>query len=422
MLTISAAALVVLILASVVVQRSAVVRYIRFLRRTPRRSPERPPLPKAAVLFPIRGADPELRECLRALATQDYDDYRILVVADDPGDAGLGIVEELRRNAPVDRFDVRILSNPLATCSLKNSCLVEAAAVLDDSYGVVAFIDGDIVPHPRWLADLCAPLVDESIGATTGNRWYVPPAPATWGSLVRRVWNVGAIVQMWLTGIVWAGSMAMRVETLRRSGLCDIWRRSMSTDSVVTDTLRRHGYRTAFVPDAVMPVREDIGLGAFRTWMVRQLLMVLMYHPGWKLMFLQAFSIAGILAGAAALLVVSGAVGAWGHFAAVAVACLLYQAAGVYDVHAVDAALNRRREFVGDEPFAPRPVREQARVPAACLLAMGVFLAALLDACFRRQIRWRGITYEIRSRRNVHMTGFRPFPSKAGAHDLRSVL
>lgn len=421
-LTYACASLVVVVLLGVLPQRAAVIGFVRFLRRTPVRSLQTPHLPKAAILFPIRGADPQLKECLQALSAQDYADYRIVIVADDRHDPGIQLVEELRREAGADRFQIRVLSQPLKTCSLKNSCLVEAVASLDDSFGIVAFIDGDIVPHSRWLSDLCAPLGDPTVGATTGNRWYLPPAPASYGSLVRRVWNVGAVVQMWLTGIVWGGSMAMRIDVLRGTGLCDVWRRSMSTDSVVTKAIRKHGYRVAFVPDAVMPVREEVSLDSFRVWMVRQLMMVLLYHSGWKLMFLQALSIISIYFGSAVLMAYAATMGAWTHFAVVLSTLLLYCGAGVFDVRQIEGAMNERRFRAGDEPFAQRPLTERMRTPAAVVTAMFVFVVSLTEACFRRQIRWRGITYEIRGARNIVMTGFRPFESKPMVRDLRSVM
>jgi cellulose synthase/poly-beta-1,6-N-acetylglucosamine synthase-like glycosyltransferase len=61
---------------------------------------------------------------------------------------------------------------------------------------VLAVIDADAVPHRWWLRDLVAPLSDPRVGVATGNRWYMPEH-ANWGSLVRYLWNVGAVVQVW---------------------------------------------------------------------------------------------------------------------------------------------------------------------------------------------------------------------------------
>src|SRR5262249_954046 len=57
-----------------------------FLSRFPAPPPDDAPLPFAAVVLSLRGADPSLRDCLRSLLRQDYPRYRLLIVIDGPGD------------------------------------------------------------------------------------------------------------------------------------------------------------------------------------------------------------------------------------------------------------------------------------------------------------------------------------------------
>ena len=65
---------------------------------------------------------------------------------------------------------------------------------MDNAYQIIAFIDADTVAHPNWLRELVTPLLDDQVGLTTGNRWYLPTGNY-WGSLVRYR-NVSTVVQM----------------------------------------------------------------------------------------------------------------------------------------------------------------------------------------------------------------------------------
>ena len=78
-------------------------------------------------------------------------------------------------------MEVRILRERRETCSLKCSSIVQAVSELDNSYRVVAFVDADAVVHPDWLRQLVSPLSAPRVGATTGNRWYLPNGNH-WGS------------------------------------------------------------------------------------------------------------------------------------------------------------------------------------------------------------------------------------------------
>jgi hypothetical protein len=171
-----------------------------------------------------------------------------------------------------------------------------------------------------------------------------------------------------------------------------------------------------------MPIREEIALGAFCGWMVRQLMMVRLYHPGRTLMFLQWLSVACILFGGAGLVAWAAASGARLQLAIVVGALAVYGLAGCLDAVGIERAINRRRAAGGEPQFASRSWIDRLRIPAAVAAAMLVFVVSLAAACFRRQVRWRGVTYEIRGPRRVLMTGFRPFEPHPPAADLQSVL
>jgi cellulose synthase/poly-beta-1,6-N-acetylglucosamine synthase-like glycosyltransferase len=152
-------------------------------------------LPKAAVILSLRGADPFLTDCVHALLHQNYPQYNLHIVVDSQQDPAWNIVNKTIQQVGATHVQISTLIARHNTCSLKGSALVQAIHALDDSYKVVAFIDADVIAHPNWLRELVAPLMDERIGATTGNRWYMPQI-GQWGSLVRYLWNTVAVIFM----------------------------------------------------------------------------------------------------------------------------------------------------------------------------------------------------------------------------------
>jgi len=177
--------------------------------------PWRPPV---AVVLPLRGRDPFLTTTLAGLLGQDYPDYTVHVIIDSYQDPVWEDLQPWLAKTPASRLCVQLLEQPSESCSLKAGALVQVIERLAPRFEVLAFLDADVTPHATWLSDLVAPLSDETVGAVTGQRWYAVSS-GEWGTLTRFLWNVGAVVQIWLNGIVWAGSLAMRRQTIDEIGL-----------------------------------------------------------------------------------------------------------------------------------------------------------------------------------------------------------
>src|SRR5262249_31349986 len=102
-------------------------------------------LPDVAVLLPLRGADPSLRDCLRRLLRQDYPRYSVRIIMDSPQDPAWELVRSILAEDPDAGGVVRVstLRHPCPTCSLKVSAQMQAIRELDDSVRVIALIDAD---------------------------------------------------------------------------------------------------------------------------------------------------------------------------------------------------------------------------------------------------------------------------------------
>jgi cellulose synthase/poly-beta-1,6-N-acetylglucosamine synthase-like glycosyltransferase len=173
---------------------------------TRQRLSERPEsLPAASVIVPVKGYDEALRENLAALASLDYPDYELVVAARSADDIPPGVL-------PTRAKVVLAHAEPAGT-SEKVLNLMAAVHATRKRSQIFAFADSDGRVTPQWLRALIAPLADESIGATTGYRWFTPRRFG-W-ALLRGVWDA---VPAGMLGpgdnpFAWGGAMAMRKQT-----------------------------------------------------------------------------------------------------------------------------------------------------------------------------------------------------------------
>ncbi len=364
-------------------------------------------LPRVAVLLSLRGADPHLAGGLRRLLTQNYPRYEVRIVVDHDGDPAWQVVQNAIRDTGATHVHVSPLRQRSETCSLKNSALVQMAAELDDAIEVVAQADADLVSHDNWLRELVSPLVEEGVGATFGNRWFMP-REGRWGSLVRYVWNVFAVVPMYLLGIPWGGTFAMKTTVLRRSDLVGRWSKSVVEDAPVRSALEELGLSVKFVPSLMMVNREECSLPFSLDFIKRQLTWTRIYHPNWLPVLLHGLGTAGALIISLVLAVWGLASGAWPLAAWAGGGLLAYLTIMLFLVGWLEVTVRRSVRGHGDRTdwmsFATL-----AKLVLALPLTQMVHLIAVLLAQFRRYVAWRGVTYHVRGPWEIRMVGYVPF-------------
>ncbi len=385
------------------------------------RGPRVPPvpderLPRAAVLLPLRGADPTLPGCLRGLLTQNYPRYDLKIIVDHRDDPSWDLVQRIVAEAQATHVEIRALEARRDSCSLKISALVQAVGALDDSYEAVVLVDADVEVYPDWLRDLATPLTEPGVGASNGVRWFVP-AGAGWGTLVRYLWNAAACTQMLALRIPWGGSLAFRADALRDSGLVDLWTRSFSEDVGSYRALRKLGLTVRTVGAATLACRESTDLPDCFRFIRRQLLAARLYHDSWPLILAQGVGQALAPAAVLLLLVAALAAGWWGRaawMAALLVVPFLALAAGLAYVERLICPM------LAGRGGATVPVSWKA--VAAIPLTQAVYLVCLLSAATLRKVDWRGITYEVKAPLKVRMIEYCPVWPAAGAADRGASL
>ena len=351
--------------------------------------------PSARVILCLRGADPFLDRCLKGLASQDYPNYKVLIVVDSLQDDAIPQVESHLKKYGNDQFEVVIRDRTLPYCTRKLSSLLCGLSLVPAEVEIVAMCDADAIPHVTWLRELVAPLLDPQTVAASGNRWYAP-SMLTMGGLCRYHWNSLAFRVMHKYRIPWAGSMAMRGELFRDPEFLDRLQHSFSDDTALAGYLASKKQHSTSIVSLVILNEENCGLRNFWGFLIRQILAARLHHPRWMEILIEAlviFAVMWVLLPLAIFQSVThsdwSSVGWW------------FMGGAIYDV--IVLATIGYFEWLVRKLLWQR--RQQRATPydwkRNCLAAPGLFLTgliypiAVIVSVFIRKHEWRGVLYRI---------------------------
>jgi ceramide glucosyltransferase len=228
-------------------------------------------LPPATVMVPVKGHDEGLRENLAALASLDYPDYELIVVAHSASDIPPGVLP--------GRVKVVLAHGADPDTGEKVQNLQAAVRAARKRSEIFAFTDSDGRPTRGWLRALAAPLAEPGVGACTGYRWFMP-APATFWSLMRGVWDAAALGRLGPgnSAFAWGGAMAIRKETFFAARVYAYWKNTVSDDYALSAAIRDAGLTIAFAPGALTPCFERLSCARFFGWIRRQMTITRVYN------------------------------------------------------------------------------------------------------------------------------------------------
>ena len=398
-----------------IVHYGALFLFLRGIARTAWTTPSTPFTPKTAVILTLRGADPFLSRCIEGLLKQDYPNYTVFLVVDSADDPALPVAQNVVKNLQATNVETVIVDEHFSTCTLKCNSLIHTIATLDETYEVIAILDADVNPHSVWLRCLVEPLSDQRFAVATGQRWYMPEKD-NFGSLVRYLWNAAAIVQMYLYGMAWGGSLALKRRVFTEGKLCDFWKRAFTDDMSIVPSQRVIGGKTAIVPSLFMVNRETCTLSSFHRWVKRQLLCAKIHHPAWHAVVGQAVLITFPLLTAFIVLMFSlifqdySAAG-W------SLAALIAYWGGVFGTLPFMELGIRNKLRERNEPMKPWTLETYWKTLVAIPLTQAVYTSALFWLHFLKRVEWRGIEYEITEGRHVRMIEYKPYTAKSVEED-----
>jgi cellulose synthase/poly-beta-1,6-N-acetylglucosamine synthase-like glycosyltransferase len=355
--------------------------------------------PFVSVIAPCRGLEDGLCENINALFEQDYPAYEIIFVTDRADDPALGVIEEVREEVARMGLDAVhpetqcLVAGQATDTGQKVHNLRAAVLRVDPRSEVLVFVDTDARPNAGWLRSLVSPLLDEHIGAATGYRWFIP-AKGSLASHLRSVWNASiasALGQRGDKNFCWGGSTAIRKSIFNELGIRERWRGSVSDDFTMTRTLHEAKLPIHFVPACLVPSVDDCTVKELLKFTNRQLKITRVYAPHlWQPVLIGSLLFCAVFFGGLAIVIARGTQGL-SYIVPLVMVLLIYVlgAAKAYiRLRAVSTALmDCRKQLLKSFPT------HIVLWPVASLL----FLINAIAAAGSRRIRWRGITYDLKS-------------------------
>ena len=389
--------------------------------------------PKVAIVLCLRGLDPTLPACLTGLLNQRYPNFELHLVVDSDDDPVIPVATSALQ-AIDSTIDVHwhTVVNRSDTCSLKCSALVTAVLSLESqksSPEIVAFVDADALVDPNWLNRLVTPLLQhtsdnalasesnttQAVGATTGNRWF-EPTDSNLGSRFRAAWNAAAVPQMQIYQVAWGGSLAMKLETIRKCDLLDRWSQAFCEDTMLADVLRDHGLRVERVPELVVVNQESTTLLPALGWIGRQLLTVRLHHRAWSLILIHALF--GGVCFFAPLVIALAAVASNRPLAIWAAVAWCVQLA--FNIGLLDFIRKLNLSAIEKQGLTPSTDGMLSKITVAVAL-QAIYPILAIGVAFKQRVSWRGIDYRIGRRGSIEMLDYVPYSqvSRSSEHSIQ---
>lgn len=345
--------------------------------------------PFVSVIAPCRGLESGLQENLRGLFRQHYPSYEIVFVTGSASDPVVNLIGKVIAELGAEVAARVVVAGDAVDRGQKVHNLSVAVSQVADRSEVLVFVDTDARPNPEWLRSLIAPLAEKRVGAATGYRWFVFEGGG-FSSQLRSVWNASiasALGEREDKNFGWGGSTAIRRTTFTELGLPQNWRGTVSDDFALTNLLQQANLPIHFVPQCLVPSIGDCGPRELLEFTNRQLKITRVYAPHlWRPLLIGSLLFCGVFFGGVALAVARAILGLTyvPVLFALVVIFLLGAAKAYIRFEAVELALGK-------------PLRGKFAHLFLWPFASALYLVNALTAGFSRRIKWRGITYELKS-------------------------
>lgn len=366
--------------------------------------------PKVAVILPCKGLDPGFAENIKKLFEQEY--FRsggesapnfeiVFAVASKEDPAYQVLLEAMSKYANVPSSMVVAGKNSQRAQKINNQ--LHALKQISSDVEVFVFVDSDVIARPDFISYLVAPLSDPSVGISTGYRFYIP-FRGDWPSLIRALWNRLTAWELASKhfAFAWGGAMAITRANFEKAEIEQVWDKAADDDLSMTTAVKKLGLKVLFVPQCLVASNGDASLSEVMEWTNRQLVLTKVYYPAlWR----KAIARAGILAFWLVTIVASAYEGIVKHdepfLAAMYIGLSLLLLEFFFLLQA--QGLWKRvlfRQAGGDDKHAHMDrAYDRSFWQSISVLPLAHFLLPwmTLNSLFTNRIRWRGVTYELKS-------------------------
>jgi cellulose synthase/poly-beta-1,6-N-acetylglucosamine synthase-like glycosyltransferase len=372
------------------VQSIAFGRLVRYVEAELARQPGAQ-LPKASVILPCKGLDPAFRENVEKLLNQDYPDFEVIfAVAHDTDPAYAHLVELAERSS---RPATVIVAGVAAQRAQKINNQLHALEHVRAESEVLVFVDSDVIARPDFLRRLVEPLSEESVGVTTGYRFYIA-SPTNCAAILRSLWNRVTAWEMANPkfAFAWGGAMAIRKTVFDRAHVRAAWDKAADDDLSLTTSVKKLGLTVRFVPQCLVASDGDAPFSEIMEWTNRQLILTKVYYPQ---LWMRAIARASFMLVWLVMMLIATV--SW--IITQDPSCSIAIAAGFSIIPVEVFFLLKARKLwqkilVDRSDYLTESLLSSClAIPLAHVLLPFMTLASLLT----NRIQWRGVTYELRS-------------------------
>lgn len=247
-------------------------------------------IPPVSVILPCKGLDRGFAENIKKLLAQDYrvdeqspPNYEVIFAVATKDDPAYEILAALSAENLRIRTQLVVAGIDRRRGQKINNQLVALSHVSPDTE-VLVFVDSDVIARPDFLRYLVNHLSDETVGATTGYRFYIPFAGG-WAALIRALWNRMSAWELAdpKYAFAWGGAMAITRANFARAKIKEAWDQSVDDDLALTTAVKAVGLKVKFIPQCLVATNGDGSLSEIVEWLNRQLILTKVYYrPLWR--------------------------------------------------------------------------------------------------------------------------------------------
>ncbi|MEQ1644246.1 MAG: glycosyltransferase family 2 protein, partial [Pyrinomonadaceae bacterium] len=225
-----------------------------------------------------------------------------------------------------------------------------------------------------------------------GYRWFISKKP-TLAAEIRSVWNASiasALGPNSHSNFTWGGSTAIRRDTFERIDMRERWSGTLSDDFAVTRVLNEANLPIVFVPQALTASVENCTWTELIEFTTRQMKITRVYMTKlWVMSMIGSAMFSAVMVAAFLITIVSRDVIA----VSVSIATLIL--VSVFSIGKSWLRLNAVKLVLPD-------YKSELKLQfwphiTLWLITPPLFLYNSLAAAFSRRLKWRGITYELKS-------------------------
>jgi ceramide glucosyltransferase len=375
--------------------------------------------PKASIILPCKGLDPGFEENITKLLAQRYigidgkPGFEVIFWVGQENDPAYSVLQKICAAEKSVQTKIVIAGINQSRAQKINNQLCALQQISDDSE-VLVFVDSDVIAREDFIQYLIAHLQDQSVGVTTGYRFYIP-FKGDWPSLLRSLWNRMSAWELADPNyaFAWGGAMATRRKTFVEARVAEHWDRAADDDLSLTTAVKEIGLKVRFVPQCLVASHGDASIAEIVEWTNRQLILTKVYYPKlWRRAIRRAVILVVWLL-ALATSMVAAAITNSTELIAASVAGLILLPIEVFFLlkaqrlwYRVLSLSANEEEFNASDPAqksSERALMEHAYQSSLLRFSLVLPLAHIvlpwmtLYSVLTNRIRWRGINYELRS-------------------------